>query len=170
MLISGRYILFPGTPRQLIVPNLVTEEGAIQLLRMTYQGAVDMVALGGNFYIGLCNNNANKVDDLTDIVEPTVTNGYARQVASRDATGWPTVDSVNSIGRAQSKVLTFTASGGAFSAAVSRAFLTNVASGTSGKLFSYSAPFPSSITVSSTGDPGTVTNITMVYEPFLKGN
>jgi hypothetical protein len=170
MLHIGRYRLFPGTPREIIVPNTVPTLGCIEFLKMVYQGEDEAeVPTDGSFYVGLCSNNVTRADDLTDVTEPTVTNGYARQALARNPTGWPTIDAVNEMGRAQSAVVTFLASGGAFSSAVSRMFLTTVGSGTSGILLSYSAAFPTSLLVSSSGAEGTVPNITAVYEPFYKG-
>lgn len=160
--LQGRFIFWPGTPKQLIVPNTIVDEGEEAFLKMLMQGDVGDVALGGNFYVGLCADTPAETDVLTDIAsEPSSAGGYARLALSRDATGFPTIDQVSGVFRAQSKVITFTASGVDFDTAIDRAFLCNVISGTSGVLFAYSGALPSALTVSD-GD-----SLPVQYELYL---
>lgn len=130
-----------GVPQHLVIKNTVVNEGDENFLRaITRNEAMGLAGSPALFYVGLCNAaSVLDTDTLTSIVtEPTVTNGYSRKSIERNSTGWPTIDTVNGQRRALSKVLTFTASGGNFSAAFSRAFLCSVASGTGGLLFSVS--------------------------------
>ena len=120
--------------------------GEEALLKMLFQGDNTIVAAGGNFYLGLCNQTPAKNDTLTDITtEPTVANGYARESIIRSAVGFPTIEQINGESRIVSLVLTFTASGGDFDKSFTRAFLCDVASGTAGTLIAYSGAYSSPI-------------------------
>lgn len=125
---------------------MIPYEGEESLLKMLFQGDNSIVAAGGNFYLGLCNQTPLKSDQLADITsEPAVANGYARQPITRNAIGFPTIEQINNETRILSLVVTFSASGGDFSASFTRAFLTNVASGTSGLLLAYSGAYDTPI-------------------------
>jgi len=130
-----------GIPTELTIKNTVVAEGDENFLRaITRNEAMGLAGSPALFYVGLCNSASVADSDVltTLVTEPTVTFGYSRKSVERNSTGWPTIDTVNGQRRAASKVLTFTASGGNFSAAFSRAFLCSVASGTGGLLFSVS--------------------------------
>lgn len=135
-----------GEP-DLIVPNRVTDEGLDEFLRMIMRNESE-VAGGGNFYVGLCNQTPTKADGLTDITsEPTSQGGYARQAITRDAAGFPSLVEVNGHRGIRSAVITFTAASDDFSALVSRAFMTDQASGSSGVLYSYSGALTTPISI-----------------------
>lgn len=157
----GAFILYPNTPREIIVPNMITDEGEESFLKMITRADVSEVSSGGNWYIGLTNVTPAETHDLTDIVEPSA-GGYARQAVARNSTGWPTIEAVGSSYRALTQQVNFAASGAAFNIAVARAFLCNVASGTSGRLFAYSGAFSAPITV---GDGET---LPLVYALYAK--
>lgn len=146
-MIRGAFTFYlPGGP--LVVPNTFLNEGEDTLLKMALRGDNSIVAGGGNFYIGLCGAAFAETTTLTTLAgEPSATNGYARQAITRDATGWPTIDSINGAGHARSAVVNFTASGGDFSASIERVFLCTVGSGTSGKLLSVSAALPAPLLI-----------------------
>lgn len=137
-------------PGELYLPNIVVDTGKEQFLRAVVRNEA-MGLTGGPptlFHIGLCNQTPVAADTIASVVtEPTVTFGYARKPVERDSTGWPTIDTVNGVKRAVSKVVTFTAAGGNFSAAFTRAFLCSVTSGTVGNLFAYSGALASPITL-----------------------
>lgn len=153
-------ILIPGS--EVVVPNTIPNEGEDEYLKMIMRADVSAVASGGNFYMGLCDQAPLETDQLADITtEPTIGVGsYARQIITRDATGWPTLDRVEGVGVIRSTVETFAASGADFSAQISRAFLANVASG-AGLLFSYSGALTTPITVVDGS------SINVQYELFL---
>lgn len=144
---GGEFVLYPGTPFEQVLPNLVTNEGEESFLKMLFRADVADVSSGGNFYLGLCLNGPAETDELTNLTEPTTAGGYARQAVTRDASGWPTLDEVNGVKRIATGTITFSASGANFSTAINRVFLCNVASGTSGILFAYGGQFTNSITV-----------------------
>jgi len=124
----------------IILPNTVTNEGEAAFLKMLMRDDQTIVAGGGNFYLGLCGQTFTEASTLATLSgEPTATNGYARQSIVRSAAGWPTQDTVNNTARIRSAVVNFSASGGNFSTSIWRAFICNVASGTSGILFAVSA-------------------------------
>ncbi len=146
-----RILLPQGYAKEpIVMPNTVVDEGEIEFLRMIARADVSKVASSGNFYMGLCDQIPAEADTLTEITsEPTVTNGYARNAISRDSTGWPTEVVVNGNNGIRSTTEDFAASGGDFSAAISRAFLCNVSSGTAGVLFSYSGALTTAVTIAS---------------------
>ncbi len=165
-MIHGQYRFHPGTPKEFVVPNLITDEGEKSFLKQIMQADVIDVAdgqSGGNWFLGLCEEVPGETDTLVTITtEPTLTNGYARQSFARDTTGVPTVELVNDAHRAVSLTLTFSASGGPFSRTIQRAFLTNVSSGTSGLLYSYSGLLPNPLTVV------VGTDLVVKFELFLR--
>lgn len=116
---------------------------------MIWQANLLDVAAGGSFYVGLCGENGvgpnGNLLGITD--ELAAINGYARQAFTRDAIGTPTVDVINGLAHTRSKVVTFAASGGDFSGVYSRFFICNVASGTAGLLYSFSAQIDPAILI-----------------------
>ena len=126
---------------------MITTAGEEALLAALFQGVdTNFVAAGANLYLGLCNQTPAKADVMTDIsTEPSVANGYARAAIARNITGFPTIEQVNGESRIVSLVLTFTASGGDFSASFTRAFLCTSASGTTGTLLAYSGAYATPI-------------------------
>lgn len=135
---------------EIVIPNTVVDNGEEQFLKAIFQN-VFPIAGGGNFYIGLCNQVPADLDVLGSITtEPNVLNGYARKAITRDATGWPTIDQVNSDKRITSAQVTFTAAGGSFDKSFTRAFLCDVSSGSTGNLFAYSGALSQAITLADT--------------------
>jgi len=127
---------------------MLTQEGAQEFGKILVRGDNVIVPAAGNFYVGLCDQVPAVTDTLASITtEPTSAGGYARLPISRDATGWPTIDVVNGEVRWVSLALVFAASGADFSTGFTRLFLTNVVSGTAGKLFGYSGAFSSEILI-----------------------
>jgi len=156
----GQYRFFsPAYPGgEIVILNTITDEGEEAFLKQLFQD----VTIGASFYVGLCNQTPVETDTLSSITtEPTVTNGYARELLTRNAVDWPGVDAVNGVKRISSKQLTFAASGGAFSTDFTRAFLCDAASGSTGTLFSYSGPLAAAITLADGED------FDMQYEFFL---
>lgn len=150
---KGRFIIFPGEDKELILPNTVVQDGEKAFLQIMLQGDATQVAPGGNFFMGLCGANLNAQGVLdrtltlaTLLGEPPVANGYARQAFTRDAVGWPIISLVNGVYRAQSKVVNFTAAGGDIGA-VARLFFCSVGAGNAGKLYAISAQFPVGTTI-----------------------
>lgn len=138
----GFFIKDPGTSEEEIVRNRLVDEGAEAYLQTIFQAANP---LGTHLYIGLMTLAYERTDGLADITEPTHgTNGYARQQVTRDATDWPDISKVNGVFRAESKQVTFAASGGDFDQPFQRLFITNAASGTSGLLIAVSGAFAAS--------------------------
>ncbi len=147
-MLHGQYRFFPGTKKEFVVPNLVTDEGEQSFLKMIMQADVIDVPAGNNFFLGLCEETPGETDTLATITtEPTSAGGYARQSFARNTTGVPTIEQIADAFRAVSLQLTFAASGANFSRTIQRAFLTNVVSGTAGILFSYSGLLPNPLTV-----------------------
>lgn len=147
----GQFIIYPGTPKELIIPNIIVDEGEIAFLKMIGRADVTDVSAGGNFFAGLCAETPDDADTLSDITtEPTVTFGYARKAISRDGTGWPVLGAVGDANRLQSLTMTWTAAGGNFSRTFQRLFLCNVSSGSAGLLFAYSGLLPNPIQVDDT--------------------
>ena len=127
---------------------MIVTEGEEALLKMLFQGDNTIVAAGGNWYLGLCEQTPAKGDDLTSITtEPTSAGGYARIAIARNTTDFPTanIGQISGETRILSILKTFSAVGADFSRTFDRAFLCNVASGTAGILFCYSGQYSSPI-------------------------
>lgn len=142
------------------VPNVVTDGGIEAILKAAFR----QEDIGASLYVGLCgdlpHSKASTLADLSD--ELAVANGYARQEIPSSAVGWPVVEKTASgFWRIVSQTLTFTATGGDFSAPFNRAFLCNVASGSAGILLAMSGERPISIQVTD-GNSRTIH-----YELFL---
>ena len=165
MQLNGRFIIFPDTPQEIILPNSIVDEGEDALFAMALQADNTIVAGAGNFYIGLCGDTGVASDavlaDLLD--EPGLVNGYARQPVIRSAAGW-TIDRVGGYSRARSSTVNFIGSGGNFDTAITRAFLCSVLTGTAGTLFSVSHRLTAPKTILDTE------TYPVVYELYGKGS
>lgn len=105
--------------------NVLTDEGENNLLDVYFRA----LNAPTNFYIGLANSTIAEASTLANITEAAASNGYARQLVERSATGWPTL--AGSV--VTSSTETFTASGGSIGP-VTDAFVCDVVSGTAGLL------------------------------------
>lgn len=151
MKLHGEFIITDpsGIAAPIIIPNLITKQGAIAILQSIFQNAPDgsiWTDASGDFWVGLCDEAASKAKGMADITTEPVGNGYARQAVPRTVTDWTQNTAINAEGM-KSKVVTFTASGGDFSS-VSRIFLSgeNTQDGT-GILFSFSGALPQPIII-----------------------
>ena len=161
--VHGVFIFWADTPREIRIPNIVTEEGELAFLKMIVQAHTGDVAPGADFFVGLCEQAPEDDDTLVSITtEPTSAGGYAREALARTAGAWPSITKVGSATLAQSIAVTFTATGADFSRSFNRAFLTNVASGTSGLLLCYSGALPTPKTLLDTE------SISVKYELYLR--
>ncbi len=161
----GRFHFKFSDGEQHIIDNIITDQGEEDFLKMIFPADNIILPSGNNWYVGLCEQAPVETDTLVSITtEPTSAGGYARLAIARNGTGWPLVDviKVNDAFRALSLQITFTASGADFSRSIQRAFLCNVASGTSGRLFSYSGLLPNPRTILDTE------TLVMKYEVFLR--
>jgi hypothetical protein len=141
----GEYLIWDPAKdvAPLILPNLVTDTGEEEFLKMIMQN-VSAVAGGANFFIGMLDETPTETLTLSAITtEPTSAGTYSRKSVARNTTGWPTVATINGHKCITSAGVTFTASGANFSRAFSRLFLTDQASGTAGILYSISGPLVS---------------------------
>jgi len=139
-----------GENAAVVVPNLITKEGAIALLESLFHNKADNLIWTGtnpSFYIGLCNETASKAKGMADITtEPPAANGYARQEVTRVSTSWTQNTAVNAEGM-KSVAVTFAAVGGDFTA-ISRIFLCGEdTQDGSGILFSFSGALPSPVII-----------------------
>lgn len=144
---GGRFIFFPGTPKQIIIPNNVLSAGRELFLKQVFQADSSV----SDFYLGLMGSAFADDTTLADILassEPTIgTGGYARAKLTRNTTDWPTVQQVNGEWQVRSKLVTFTASGADFDTSVSRAFLCDISAGSSGNLLAVSGALPAAMTI-----------------------
>lgn len=155
----GEYIFWPlhrptldwaaiaGRRKQLVIPNRVVDEGEEEFLKMIFQD-VTTIAGGANWYVGLCNQTPAETDTLASIsTEPSGAGGYARQALVRSNVGWPTIGVAGGHKYIESATVTFSASGADFSVAFTRFFLCSPASGTSGKLYSFSGALTAALLI-----------------------
>jgi len=141
----------------LVIPNNITTFGARALLAMGFRGEACTLS------VGLCSGVYDPDLVIGDLVEPTTTNGYARIALARNATDWPTEDSLNGEEYAESKNVFWTASGGNFSAPITRLFLFMVSSDFTGGIFGLSAALPEPLLITPTTPLGERTFRYRVY-------
>lgn len=136
MSFKGEYLIFnKGGLLKYIIPNTVVQQGQIRLYEAIFQNQTALKPMG-SLEIALIDEVPSYVGLIAAITtEPTLTNGYARQVLAPTTANW-TVDTINSEGRVTSATVTFTAAGGDFSRTYSRFMLSEV----SGEIISYSSP------------------------------
>jgi hypothetical protein len=155
-------VLLPDGP-PLVSVNRIPVEGQQALLEMICEASVADVSAGGNFYIGLCSENHAASDTLTEMaVSEPVGNGYARQAITRDATGWPTKGVTNDVRYQRTATVNFTSTG-SYNVTITKAFLCNAASGTTGVLFSTGAPLATPLQITSAAPLATT------YDLFVRG-
>lgn len=142
------------------IKNTLVATGASWMLRTIFRGEA---VLPATYYVGL--TNAGYSFDATTLAamaagEP-VGNGYARQAAVKNTSDW-TVQEVNGVMQALSKMLTFTASG-LWTQNWQRAFLCDAAAGTAGNVLAVSGPTPNPRTVNTGQGPS------IQYTFYLRG-
>lgn len=154
MNLRGEFIITDpsGKTPPIIVPNLITRVGTISILQSIFQNAADgnfWTDASGDFWVGLCDEPADKEKTMASLTTEPVGNGYARQAVPRTVTDWTSVTAINAEGM-ESKIVTFTAAGGDF-AQISRIFLSgeNTQDG-SGILFAFSGALPQPIIIADT--------------------
>lgn len=154
MNLRGEFLIVDpsGKASPLIVPNLITRAGAIAILQSIFQNAADgsiWTDSSGDFWIGLCDEPADKEKTMASLTTEPVGNGYARQAVPRTVVDWTPVTAINAEGM-ESAVVTFTAAGGDFTT-ISRVFLSgeNTQDG-SGVLFAFSGALPQPIIIADT--------------------
>jgi len=96
------------------------------------------------FYIRMCNDTLTPTSTLSSITTEPVGNGYVAAVVEQSAVGWPTLEYTGGDWRVESKLITFTATGGNIGPA-KLAFLAT-SSDSSGKLVCY-VSFPVTRTI-----------------------
>lgn len=158
---GGYFTEFVKGKEQPRIKNTLVATGALWFLRDIFRKETTL--LPDIYYIGL--TGASYTFDgatLTSLaaLEPSG-HGYARIALNRDTTDW-SVQEVNGVMQALSKIVTFTASSD-WDKTWLRAFICNVASGTSGSVIAVSGPAPAARTVLSGAGPS------MRYEYYLRG-
>lgn len=125
-MVRGEFIRGDG----LVIPNNVTIYGVRTLL------AAALINEVPTFYVGLVEGEPDPALLIADCLEPTFTNGYARQQILRTDVGWPVEGTLNGQPYFESAFLTWTPSG-PFSLQIQRLMLvgnaTNVDADTSDK-------------------------------------
>jgi len=136
MSFRGEYLVYnKGGLVKEIISNTVVEQGQIRMYEAIFQNQSAGKAMG-SLAIALIDEIPAYGGLITAITtEPSVTNGYARQVLTPVNANW-TIDSINNEGRVTSATVTFTAAGGDFSRTYSRYMLSEVG----GEIISYSSP------------------------------
>lgn len=120
--------------------NTLVANGASWFLRTIFRGEA---VLPATYYLGL--TNAAYSFDGTTLAslaagEP-VANGYARQALVKNTTDW-TVQEVNGVMQALSKIVNFTCTTAPWTIDWLRMFICDASAGTSGNVISVSGPAP----------------------------
>lgn len=142
------------------IKNTLVAAGASLFMRSMFRGEA---VLAATLYLGLTNSTYDfDTTTLANIaVGEPVGHGYARLALVRNTTDW-TVQEVNGVMQAKSKIVTFTASSN-WDKAWNRMFLSDQAAGTAGVLYAVSGPAPALRTVLSGAGPS------CSYEFWLRG-
>lgn len=133
------------------VKNTLVANGANWFLRTMFRGEA---VLPATYYLGL--TNASYTFDGATLAglaagEP-VANGYARQALNKNTTDW-TVQEVNGIYQALSKMCSFTCTTAPWTVQWLRMFLCDASAGTSGNVIAVSGPAPAPRNVIVGGGP-----------------
>ena len=131
----------------LVIPNNITRRGAKVLGERALQGLT-----APTMYVGLCSAVPNVDLLLQNIVEPTFTNGYARQLIAQNITDWPTTGQVAGEWYFESKPYVFAAAGGNFSTPITRGFICLHPTDNSGDVFCLSGALPTPLLITPTTD------------------
>lgn len=108
--------------------NALVNEGEENILRTYFRNE----SAPTQFYVRLCNDTIVETDTLASVLNEPSGNGYAPVLIERSSTGWPTVEEDAGDYRVISKIITFTADGGAIGP-ISTAYIATT-SDNSGKL------------------------------------
>lgn len=93
--------------------NLLVDEGERSILDTFFRDEGASYFPATDFYAGFYNGNVSELTVLSSLPsEPSVANGYSRQVIERSPTGFPTIEKHDGDWRVVSKTLTWAASGG----------------------------------------------------------
>lgn len=140
--------------------NTMLKTGAEYSLRTLFRGEAVLPAA---FYIGLTSAAYAWSSTLATLAggEP-VGNGYARIALTRNTVDW-TVQEVNGVEQALSKIVTFTCVGANWTQNWQRMFLTDQAAGTAGYVFAVSGPAPAARVVS----PGAAPSVQYTF--YMRG-
>jgi len=138
-MLRGEFI----TGRGLVIPNNISIFGAQTILELALLDSDEA------FWVGLCSGVYTPDMTVADMEEPTLgVNGYARIEIPRDDTGWINTGEVNGERFVESEFLIWEATGGAFSAPITRMFiaLSQAGVGATG-VFAISGALPDAITI-----------------------
>ena len=113
--------------------NALAQQGEEAVLETFFRG--DATYTPAQYYVRLCNDSLLVTDTLTTILNEPVGSGYVAQLLERSAVGFPTKEIDAGAYRIVSKVLSFTAAGGAIGP-VTTAYLATSIDNT-GKLIAY---------------------------------
>lgn len=113
--------------------NALADEGESSILDTYFRATSSPTA----FYVRLFNDTPTETDSLSDLTGEPSGNGYASATIERSIVGFPTLESDSGDYQVVSKQVTFTASGGEWSA-VTYAVLSTTTDNT-GKLVAYVA-------------------------------
>lgn len=148
-----------GKPLGEPIKNTLLQTGASWFLRTMFRGEA---VLPATYYLGLTNVAYTFTSSLADInVGEPAGHGYARQPLVKNTVDW-TVQSVNGVMQALSKVAAFTASSD-WDKTWNRMFICDVSAGTAGNVLSLSGPAPAPRTVLNGQGPS------IQYQYFLRG-
>lgn len=132
----------------LVIPNNVTTYGVGVLL------AAALTDTAPTFFVGLVDGAPASDLLITQVGEPTFTNGYARVAVARSAMGWPVQGTLNGEPFFETGWLEFASTGNPFSRAIRRMMLIQTNGLTPGdtsdenrKILALSTPLPDDLLI-----------------------
>lgn len=158
---GGYFVEHVEGKEPLHIKNTLVAQGAQWFLRTMFRGEA---VLPATYYLGLTNSSYT-FDTATLALmaagEP-VANGYARQALNKNTTDW-TVQEVNGVYQALSKIVTFTCTTAPWTVNWLRMFLCDAAAGTAGNVVAVSGPAPAARVVNVGAGPS------IQYQFYLRG-
>lgn len=135
-MVRGEFIRGDG----LVLPNNFTTEGMLSILKASLRNET----IG--FYMGLVRGIPSKTGTVESLEEPTFgTGGYARQLIERSSVGWDDAGIVGGEAYAQTKLVTFPATGN-YTDLVNRLMIHGHATN-GGAYISLSVPMPADLQI-----------------------
>lgn len=141
----------------LTIPNNITDEGARRLLDAA------CVNISVEFWVGLVSAVPTRELEISDVIEPSAANGYARQQISRSEAGWPIRSTFNGEPYVESANLVWEPVGGSFDQPIRRLMLCTALTG--GEVLALSTPLPAELTI---GLATPVQDRTFKYRIYLR--
>ena len=146
-MLRGEFVRGDG----LVIPNNITLYGARTILAAALRNEAP------TFFVGLVDAAPDPELLISQVVEPSMANGYARKGITRDAAGWPIEGNLNGEPYFESDWMIWAAAGGNFDKPIRRMMLVQKATNVNGdatdanlRVIALSSALPADLTITPT--------------------